>query len=76
MDRPLAATPHLVLESFDLVSQLRDPAFALHPIAPVAEILAEPVDLDAHVIAAIVRRVCRATRSTRTTATPAVPSGS
>jgi hypothetical protein len=35
-----AASPHFVLQSFDLVTQLRDPAFALQTIAPLAQIVA------------------------------------
>lgn len=50
--------------------QLRDPALALQAIPPLAQIVAETMNLDAHVFAAtIVRRVLRAAWRLRTTAT-------
>jgi hypothetical protein len=61
--RSLAASPHFVLQPFDLVAQLRDPTFALHPLAPVAQIVAEPMNLVAHVLAAMIVRC--GTASTR-----------
>jgi len=67
---PIAASPHFVLQPFDLMTQLRDPAFALLTIAPLAQIVAQALDLDAHLFAAsIVRRVLRPAWRFRTTAT-------
>jgi hypothetical protein len=37
---PIAASTHFVLQPFDLVPQLRDPAFALQAIPPLVQIVA------------------------------------
>jgi hypothetical protein len=42
------------LQPFDLPAKVRDPPLALHAVAPVAQIAAEPVDLDAHFLAAAI----------------------
>jgi len=51
------------------MAQLRDPAFALLTIPPLTQVVAQTLDLDAHLFAAtIVRRVLRPAWRFRTTA--------
>jgi hypothetical protein len=40
VSQPIAASPHFVLQPFDLMAQLRDPAFALQTITPLAQVVA------------------------------------